>query len=136
MRPIHSVLFVFLFASAYTLLEEGHVRVDVFYAGMSARTKGYVNAIGSVVLGMSLCGVIILIGMAGKQNVINAPILSLEVTQTGFGMFVKYMMAGFLAVFAASMMVAFCAQLLEGVADMRGDPGSKLHAHDDELPGH
>lgn len=24
---------LFLFASAYTLLEEGHVRVDVFYAG-------------------------------------------------------------------------------------------------------
>ena len=25
---------LFLFASAYTLYEEGHVRVDVFYAGM------------------------------------------------------------------------------------------------------
>ncbi|CAN0590311.1 unnamed protein product, partial [Ectocarpus sp. 12 AP-2014] len=31
---------LFLFASAYTLLEEGHVRVDVLYAGFSRRTKG------------------------------------------------------------------------------------------------
>ncbi|MEM7778494.1 MAG: TRAP transporter small permease subunit, partial [Pseudomonadota bacterium] len=37
---------LFLFASAYTLTEEGHVRVDVFYASMTQRTRGYVNLIG------------------------------------------------------------------------------------------
>uniref|UniRef100_UPI00356563F7 TRAP transporter small permease subunit n=1 Tax=Sneathiella sp. TaxID=1964365 RepID=UPI00356563F7 len=31
---------LFLFASAYTLVEEGHVRVDVFYAGFKTKTKG------------------------------------------------------------------------------------------------
>ena len=75
------------------LWKKGHVRVDVFYAGMSARTKGYVNAIGSVVLGMSLCAVILIIGMGGKQNIINSPILTYEVTQAGFGLYVKYLMA-------------------------------------------
>lgn len=118
---------LFLFASAYTLLEEGHVRVDVFYAGMSARTKGYVNAIGSVVLGMSLCAVIILIGMAGKQNVINAPILSYETTQAGFGLYVKYLMAGFLGVFAVTMMIQFVSYFLDAIADIRGEPGGRDH---------
>ena len=47
-------------------------------------------------------------------------------------MYVKYLMAGFLGVFAVSMMVQFCAYLLESVADYRGDPGSRLHAHDEE----
>ena len=32
---------LFLFASAYTLLEEGHVRVDVFYAGFKDGPKGW-----------------------------------------------------------------------------------------------
>jgi len=46
---------LFLFASAYTLVEEGHVRVDVFYATFKSRTKGIINAVGSIFLGMSLC---------------------------------------------------------------------------------
>jgi len=118
---------LFLFASAYTLLEEGHVRVDVFYAGMSARTKGYVNAIGSVVLGMSLCTVILAIGMGGKQNIINSPILTYEVTQAGFGLYVKYLMAGFLGVFAVSMLIQFVSYFLDAVADIRGEPGGRDH---------
>lgn len=118
---------LFLFASAYTLREEGHVRVDVFYAGMAPKTKGYVNAIGSVVLGMSLCTVILVIGMGGKQNIINSPILSYEVTQAGFGLYVKYLMAGFLGVFAVSMLIQFVAYFLDAIADIRGEPGGREH---------
>jgi len=118
---------LFLFASAYTLLEEGHVRVDVFYAGMATKTKGYVNAIGCVVLGMALCTVILVIGMGGKQNIINSPILSYEVTQAGFGLYVKYLMAGFLGVFAVTMMVQFVAYFLDAIADIRGEPGGRDH---------
>jgi TRAP-type mannitol/chloroaromatic compound transport system permease small subunit len=118
---------LFLFASAYTLLEEGHVRVDVFYAGMSSKTKGYVNAFGSVVLGMSLCAVILLIGLGGKQNIINSPILAYEVTQAGFGLYVKYLMAGFLGVFATTMMIQFVSYFLDAIADIRGEPGGRDH---------
>jgi TRAP-type mannitol/chloroaromatic compound transport system permease small subunit len=81
---------LFLFASAYTLLEEGHVRVDVLYAAFTDRTKGIVNAICCILLGMSLCWVIIVYGMGSRSAVINSPLLSFEVTQTGFGMYVKY----------------------------------------------
>ncbi len=116
---------LFLFASAYTLLEEGHVRVDVLYAGFREKTKGRVNALGSVLLGMGLCWVILFVGLWGKANIINAPLLIIEVSQSGFGMYVKYMMAGFLAIFAISMMIQFASSLLESVADVRGDPGKR-----------
>jgi len=116
---------LFLFASAYTLLEEGHVRVDVLYAGFDRKTKGLVNAVGSVVLGITLCVVILSFGMAGKANIINAPILSFEVSQSGFGMYVKYLMAAFLGIFASSMLVQFAATLLSSIADYRGDPGGR-----------
>ncbi len=119
---------LFLFASAYTLIEEGHVRVDVLYAGFTSKTKGMINAIGSILLGTTLCWVILAMGMAGKSNLITSPILSLEVSQSGFGMYVKYLMAGFLAIFAISMMIQFASYLLESVADFRGDPGGREKA--------
>jgi TRAP-type mannitol/chloroaromatic compound transport system permease small subunit len=116
---------LFLFASAYTLLEEGHVRVDVLYSLFSDRAKGISNAFGSVLLGMSLCWVILIYGMGSRSSIINAPLLSFEVTQTGFGMYVKYWMAGFLAIFAATMLLQFSGYFLEALADVRGEPGKR-----------
>ncbi|MGI9483727.1 MAG: TRAP transporter small permease subunit [Hyphomicrobiales bacterium] len=118
---------LFLFASAYTLYEEGHVRVDVLYTRFSNKTKGLMNALGSLLLGISLCVVILGVGMGSKSSIINAPLLNFEVSQSGFGMYVKYMMAGFLAIFAISMMVQFAGYLLEGAADYRGDKGAREH---------
>lgn len=117
---------LFLFASAYTLLEEGHVRVDVFYAGLSRRSKGRLDAIGAVLLGMVTCWTVVAIGFANKSSILNAPIVSLEVSQTGVtGMFVKYQMAAFLGVFAIMMIIQFVAHLFESVADLRDEPGRR-----------
>lgn len=116
---------LFLFASAYTLFEDGHVRVDVFYAGFRERTKGFVNAFGCIVMGMLLCWTVLLLGTWGKANVINSPILAYEITQSGFGAYFKYMMAGFLGVFAVTMLIQFTSYLLESVADIRGEPGKR-----------
>ena len=121
---------LFLFSSAYTLIEEGHVRVDVLYSGFTDRTKGRVNAIGSLLLGLPLCWVILVIGLGQSTAIITSPILRLEVSQSGFGMYVKYLLAGYLAVFAITMAIQFAAYLLEGIADYRGDPGKQVHESD------
>jgi TRAP-type mannitol/chloroaromatic compound transport system permease small subunit len=126
---------LFLFASAYTLLEEGHVRVDVLYSTFADRTKGIVNALGSVLLGMPLCAVVIFYGMSGKSTVINGPLLIFETTQTGFGMYVKFWMAGFLAIFAISMLVQFAGYFLEAIADIRQEPGKRVIASHGALEG-
>ncbi len=116
---------LFLFASAHTLVEDGHVRVDVVYASLSTRAKGLVNAAGSLLLGIPLCWVVLAIGFGQKSSIITSPLLALEVTQAGFGMYVKYLLAAFLAIFAATMMIQFASYFLEGVADYRGDPGKR-----------
>lgn len=127
---------LFLFSSAYTLIEEGHVRVDVLYSGFDQRTRGLVNAVGSLVLGLPLCWTIILLGMGKSTSIITNPLLTLEVTQSGFGMYIKYLMAGFLAVFAVSMAIQFCGYFLEGIADYRGDAGKrKLDSEIAAAPG-
>lgn len=120
---------LFLFASAYTLFDEGHVRVDVLYAGFGRQTRGYVNAIGAILLGMSTCWVIIGIGFDGKQSIINSPVANFEITQTGgVGMFIKYQMAVFLGIFAITMLIQFISYFFEAVADYRNQPGHREHA--------
>ena len=116
---------LFLFASAYTLIEEGHVRVDVLYSGFTAQTKGLINAIGALVLGLPICWTILLVGLSNPSSIIAGPLLTLEVTQSGFGMYIKYLMAGFLAVYAISMAIQFSGYFLEGVADYRREPGKR-----------
>ncbi|MEM8751349.1 MAG: TRAP transporter small permease subunit [Pseudomonadota bacterium] len=120
---------LFLFASAYTLVEEGHVRVDVLYASFSDRRKGIVNGVGSILLGMTTMWVIIWIGFDGRSSIINSPVASFEVTQTGgSGMFIKYQMAVFLGVFAITMLIQFVSYLFEAVADLREEPGKRVVA--------
>lgn len=113
---------LFLFASAYTLVEEGHVRVDVFYSAMSRRGKALVNGIGAVVLGMSLMWVILILGTATRASPIIGPFIGYEQGQQSLGLATKYWMAAFLAIFAAMMLVQFSAFLLKAVADWRGEP--------------
>jgi TRAP-type mannitol/chloroaromatic compound transport system permease small subunit len=115
---------LFLFASAYTLSEEGHVRVDIFYAGFRNKTKGMVNAFGSLFMGITLCWTILIVGMGTKSSIINSPLLNFETTQSGFGLYVKYLMAGFLGIFAVSMMIQFVSYLMAAVADARDEPGN------------
>jgi len=41
---------LFLLAAAWTLKEGGHVRVDVFYANASPRTKAWIDLLGALLL--------------------------------------------------------------------------------------
>jgi len=117
---------LFLFASAYTLFEEGHVRVDVLYAGFGKTTKGFFNAWGSILLGMTTAWLIIWIGFNGKTSIINSPVMNFEVTQSGStGMYIKYQMAAFLGIFAITMLIQFVSYFFESVADWRDQPGRR-----------
>ena len=113
---------LFLFASAYTLVHEGHVRVDVLYSRFNKRTKARVNTLGSLLLGLPLGWIILVTGMWDKTSSINSPVFSFEVSQSGYGLYVKYLMVGFLAVYAVSMIVQFSSYLLDNVADLHQEP--------------
>lgn len=118
---------LFLFASAYTLVEEGHVRVDVLYSGFSDRAKAWTNTLGSAFLGLPLCWVILSLGLWNKASIINSPLLAFETSQSGFGMYTKYMMAGFLGVFAVSMLIQFMSYFLDYAADLLRLPRPEPH---------
>ena len=113
---------LFLFASAYTLVHDGHVRVDVLYSRFNKRSKAWTNTVGTLLLGLPLGWVILGTGMRDKTSSINSPLYSFEISQSGYGLYVKYIMVGFLAVYAVSMTVQFSSYLLEKVADLRQEP--------------
>ena len=104
---------LYLFASAYALMHEGHVRVDVLYTGFTERKKAWTNSIGSLVLGIPLCLIVIFLGMVNKASIINGPVLSFEITQQGSnGLYLLYLMAIYLAVFAVSMLTQFTSYFM------------------------
>jgi TRAP-type mannitol/chloroaromatic compound transport system permease small subunit len=50
---------LFLLAAAWTLKEGAHVRVDVFYAGASPRTRAFVDLFGALLLLLPFCAAVI-----------------------------------------------------------------------------
>jgi TRAP-type mannitol/chloroaromatic compound transport system permease small subunit len=105
---------LYLFASAYALMHEGHVRVDVLYTGFSERKKAWTNSMGSLVLGIPLCLIVIFLGMSGKASIINGPVTAFEITQQGSnGLYLLYLMAIYLAVFAVSMLIQFTSYFMD-----------------------
>ena len=63
-------------------------------------------------------------GMWNPTNVIAGPMLNYEVTQAGYGMYVKYFMAGFLLIYAISMLVQFASYFLSNAAVLLREPGA------------
>ena len=106
---------LFLFGSYYTLIKDGHVRVDVLYTNFSEKNKARVNFFGSLILGIPLCLIIFFRGMACKQCVLNQPIMNFETSQSTQGMNIKYLMAGFLISFALTMLIQFVVYFLKSL---------------------
>lgn len=55
----HFFALIFLLSAGYSLKEDKHVRVDVFYNRFSPRAKAWVNLIGSIIFLVPFCLVVI-----------------------------------------------------------------------------
>ena len=123
---------MFMFGSAYTLLHEGHVRVDVLYSAFSPRKKAWVNALGAIFLGAPVCWIVLTMGLANNLSVVSGPLLSYEISQSSFGMYVKYLLAAYLLIFALTMLLEFMSVLLKSVGGLLREPDALAAAKDTE----
>ncbi len=118
---------LFLFASAFTLFEDSHVRVDIIYQGLTETRKALINALGAIFFGCTTSIVIIFLGFNGKHSIINSPVKNFEVSMQGnVGMYVKYHLAAFLGIFAVTMFLQFISYFFESIADLRGEKGKRV----------
>ena len=99
---------VFMLAAAWTLGAEGHVRVDIFYADASARTKGLIDLVGAVVLLLPFMMVLIWLSVpyAARSWAI------LEHSQEASGLPLVFVLKTLIAVFAALMALQGVAQAI------------------------
>ncbi|MCP4113280.1 MAG: TRAP transporter small permease subunit [Desulfobacteraceae bacterium] len=55
----HLFAFIFLIGAGYTLLKDGHVRVDIFYQRMGPRAQAWINLMGVLLFLLPGCYMII-----------------------------------------------------------------------------
>ena len=68
---------------------------------------------GSLLLGIPLCLIVIFLGLSSKASIVNGPVLSFEITQQGSnGLYLLYLMAIYLIVFAVSMLTQFTSYFM------------------------
>jgi TRAP-type mannitol/chloroaromatic compound transport system permease small subunit len=113
---LHAILF--MIGSGYTLLHNGHVRLDIFYRDASIRTKALVDLWGSIGL---LIPVTVLIWwfswpyVAGSWEV-------LEGSRETSGIHAVFLLKTVILVFAALMFVQGISLLARSMLTLKGRP--------------
>lgn len=64
----HLFAFIFLMGAGYTLLKDGHVRVDIFYQRLSDKAQAWVNLLGVIFFLLPGCYMIISTSIPFVQN--------------------------------------------------------------------
>src|SRR5262245_37819261 len=103
---------LFMLAAAWTLLAGGHVRVDLFYADASARTKAMVDLIGALLLLLPFILVLIWLSVpyAARSWVI------LEHSQEASGLPIVFVLKSLIPVFAVLMALQGISQAIRAAA--------------------
>jgi TRAP-type mannitol/chloroaromatic compound transport system permease small subunit len=103
---------LFMLAAAWTLSAGGHVRVDVFYAEASLRTKAIVDLVGSLLLLLPFALVLVWLGVpyAARSWAI------LERSQESSGLPLVFVLKTVIPAFAILMALQGLAQAIKAVA--------------------
>jgi TRAP-type mannitol/chloroaromatic compound transport system permease small subunit len=102
---------LFLLAAAWTLREDGHVRVDVLYAGAAPRTKAWIDLAGAMLLLLPFCAAILYF---------SAPYVArswaiLERSPEGSGLPLVFLLKTLIPLFALMMALQGVAQLIRAL---------------------
>ena len=82
-------------------------------SGITNFRSNYWDVETDTLIAIPLCLIVIFLGMGGKASIINGPVISFEITQQGSnGLYLLYLMAIFLAVFAVSMLTQFTSYFM------------------------
>ena len=115
---------IFLVAAGYTLLHDGHVRVDIFYGAATARRKALINFIGVLVFLWPVCILIIVV----SAKFVTAAWAVKEGSPEGSGIQAIYLLKTVIWVFAVLLMLQGYSLLVNSWAVMRGIKADYDHA--------
>ncbi len=107
---------MFMGIAGYTLMRDGHVRVDIFYRTARVRTKAIIDMFGSVAFVAPFVGVIVAFGLPYVQRSWRL----MEGSSNFGGMPGLYILKSFLLVFASVVALQAVALFLRGVLVLAG----------------
>ena len=112
---LHSM--VFMLGAAYTLKQNGHVRVDIFYEKLSPRNRAWIDLLGSILLLVPFCIFIMLI----SWNYVGLSWSLLEGSREAGGLPAVFLLKTLIPVMAGLVMLQGIAQGLRSILILRGD---------------
>jgi TRAP-type mannitol/chloroaromatic compound transport system permease small subunit len=111
---MHSI--VFMLGVAFTLKQNGHVRVDIFYERMGPRSRAWVDLLGAIFLLMPFCLFIILI----SWNYVSLSWSLLEGSRDAGGLPAVFLLKTTIPVMAMLLMLQGVAQGLRSILLLTG----------------
>ncbi|PCI38138.1 MAG: C4-dicarboxylate ABC transporter permease [Rhodospirillaceae bacterium] len=117
---LHATLF--MLGAAYTLLHEGHVRVDIFYRTAPLKTKALVDAVGALVFLLPVCGLI----LWASVPYVSASWSILEGSPETSGIQAVYLLKSAIIGFAGLMAMQGLSMILRSVLTLLNTPTPKF----------
>lgn len=122
---------VFMLATAYTLKQDGHVRVDIFYQKYSARTRAWVDLLGTLLLLFPVCLYILF----SSLEYVSASWSMLEGSREAGGLDGVFLLKTAIPAMAILLLLQGCSIILHKLLllaghPVAGEPGSKPHRED------
>ena len=107
---------VFLICAAYTLAEDAHVRVDIFYSKLSKNKKNIVNILGSLIFLIPVCFITFYYSFSYVFN----SWMQLEGSLEERGLHAVFIMKTFIWFFAFMLFVQGVSIILSSINKIRG----------------
>ncbi len=103
---------LFMLGAGYTLKHDGHVRVDIFYRNLGARSQAWVNCLGGVVFLLPLCVFMLLI----SWDYVAASWLIRESSPEPGGIPAVFLLKTLLPLLAVNLLLQGLAEILRNLA--------------------
>lgn len=121
---IYMHAYVFLAGAAYTLSQNGHVRVDIFYQAAGEKSKAWIDLLGSLLL---LLPTVVFIFWISWEYVADSWEL-LEGSREAGGLPLVYILKSGILVMAGLLVLQGVAMVIDNLLKLMGHVG---HNHDD-----
>ncbi len=112
---LHATLF--MLGAAWTLKQDGHVRVDIFYSKQNRRTRAWTDLLGTLLLLFPVCGFI----LYSSLDYVAASWSVLEGSQEAGGLDAVFLLKTAIPVMAVLLMLQGCAIILKNILIISGN---------------
>jgi TRAP-type mannitol/chloroaromatic compound transport system permease small subunit len=112
---------LFLAGAAYTLLQDGHVRVDIIYRGAGKRLRAFIDLLGSLVLLLPSVGLIGYVSFPYVERAWRA----LEGSKETSGIHAVFLLKSVLLVFVVTLFLQGLAMAIRAFAALTGREGAR-----------